>query len=100
MFGSWTHLNQWHSLMLSPSVLSRYPASETNETRASCREAAGMCVGRRLVWVGFSLSVIVPQCMGCPVVVVGEVSRAHTFEKQVGFGDLMSPPYQFTNVHM
>ena len=75
--------------MLSPSVLSRYPASGTNETRASYKDAARICIGRHQAQVGNSLSVIIPRYMDCPIVVIGEVSRAHRFEKQVGFGDFI-----------
>ena len=53
--------------------------SADNETRASYKDAARICIGRHQAQVGNSLSVIIPRYMDCPIVVIGEVSRAHRF---------------------
>ena len=45
--------------------------SADNETRASYSDSARIYVERHLAWVGFSLSVIIPQYMDCPIVVMG-----------------------------
>ena len=37
-----------------------------------------------------SLPRVIPRYMGCPIVVIGEVSRAHRFPNQVSFGESIS----------